>query len=52
MSKSIEILSIENLGVSIANKTIINGLNLKVNSQEIHAIMGPNDLGKALLQKR
>ena len=51
MSKSIEILSIENLGVSIANKTIINGLNLKVNSQEIHAIMGPNGSGKSTFAK-
>ena len=51
MNKPINILSIENLDVSIANKTIINDLNLKVNSQEIHAIMGPNGSGKSTFAK-
>ncbi len=35
-------LKIENLHVSIEDKTILNGLNLEVNPGEVHAIMGPN----------
>lgn len=39
-------LNITNLNVSINNKKILNDLNLKINSGEIHAIMGPNGAGK------
>ena len=38
-------LKIENLHVSIEDKSILNGLNLEVNPGEVHAIMGPNGSG-------
>lgn len=44
-------LKIENLCVSIENKTILNGFNLELKSGEIHAIMGPNGTGKSTLSK-
>lgn len=43
------LLNIKNLHVSIGGKEIIKGLNLGVNSGEIHAIMGPNGSGKSTL---
>lgn len=42
-------LEIKNLSVSIGSKKIIDGLNLKMNDGEIHAIMGPNGAGKSSL---
>jgi Fe-S cluster assembly ATP-binding protein len=42
-------LEIKNLYVSVQGKQIINGLNLKVNAGEVHAIMGPNGTGKSTL---
>lgn len=44
-----EILKIENLRVEIDGKEIIKGLNLSINSGELHAIMGPNGTGKSTL---
>ena len=43
------LLSINNLSVSIAGKTILKGLNLEVKEGEVHAIMGPNGTGKSTL---
>ena len=40
-------LEIKNLKADINKKQIINGLNLKINKGEVHAIMGPNGSGKS-----
>ena len=42
-------LELQNLQASINDKSILNGLNLKVNPGEVHAIMGPNGSGKSTL---
>lgn len=44
-------LKIDNLYLTIDNKEILKGLNLEINSGEIHAIMGPNGTGKSTLSK-
>lgn len=42
-------LKIKNLKAGIENIQILNGINLSVNSGEVHAIMGPNGSGKSTL---
>ena len=42
-------LLIKNLHVSVGDKEILKGIDLEVNSDEIHAIMGPNGNGKSTL---
>lgn len=44
-------LKIENLTVSVENKTILKDFNIEIKSGEIHAIMGPNGTGKSTLSK-
>jgi len=46
-----EKLEIKNLTVSIEEKIILNDFNLTINKGEIHAIMGPNGVGKSTLSK-
>ena len=42
-------LEINNLHCKVEGKSILNGINLKINKGEIHAIMGPNGSGKSTL---
>ncbi len=42
-----ELLNIKDLHVEIEGKKILHGLNLKVNSGEVHAVMGRNGSGKS-----
>ncbi|HDA7142151.1 TPA: Fe-S cluster assembly ATPase SufC [Staphylococcus aureus] len=42
-------LEIKDLHVSIEDKEILKGVNLTINTDEIHAIMGPNGTGKSSL---
>lgn len=44
-------LNVENLNVEVDNKQILNNFNLKINKGEIHAIMGPNGIGKSTICK-
>lgn len=43
------VLEIKDLHVAIDDKEILKGVNLEMNTGEIHAIMGPNGTGKSTL---
>ena len=42
-------LKIKNLKVKINNKVILNDFNLNIKPNEIHALMGPNGVGKSTI---
>jgi len=44
-------MRIENLTVEVDNKQILKNFNLNIKQGEIHALMGPNGVGKSTLSK-
>lgn len=49
MTSNNGLLTVENLKVNIDDKEILKGVDLKIGSGEVHALMGPNGTGKSTL---
>ena len=45
------LLNVKKINVEVENKKILNSFSLEINSGEIHAIMGPNGVGKSTLSR-
>lgn len=45
------LLNVKKINVEVENKKILNDFSLEINSGEIHAIMGPNGVGKSTLSR-
>lgn len=43
------LLDVQNISVSVDEKTVLKNLNLKIGEGEIHVLMGPNGAGKSTL---